>query len=120
MPAEQLFFHSAPYSAEVVCGYRPEPPRTFPKPRERVLRYSSDWAQGGPLIEKHRTTIRAYAREFECDLDYGCIATGYGVTALEPSAALWCSPRLAMTSTRCLCTRHSATHPNNRRPRDQR
>lgn len=58
VPAEDLFFHRAPYTGEVVCASRHVRAGVFVQPREHVLRYSTDWAQGGLLIEKHGMTVR--------------------------------------------------------------
>lgn len=47
VPATQLFFYQTPYTIETVCGRHVL--NNFPV----AVRYSTDWAQGGPLIEKY-------------------------------------------------------------------
>lgn len=56
VPAEQLTIRGIQRTADyhVVCE-----PRTFAEKiiGPRALRYSTDWAQGGPLIEKYELTL---------------------------------------------------------------
>lgn len=88
VPAEQLEIRRVPRT-DWLHVVRTVPVLAVGDPRPRhvgaeVLRYSTDWAQGGPLVDKHRVNIRSFAREVECDLDYGAgISTGYAPAALE-------------------------------------
>lgn len=46
VPAEQLLFYETPYTKEKVCAH------WAPGAKGVSLHYSTDWAQGGPLIQK--------------------------------------------------------------------
>lgn len=51
IPAEQLAIRLVPRTEWTICVHMP--PDLVP----RTLAYSTAWAQGGPLIEKHSTDI---------------------------------------------------------------
>lgn len=74
VPAPQLFFYQTPYTAETVCGRHVL--NGFPV----AVRYSTDWAQGGPLIEKYRV-------RFDANLGagwYASVETGFAETGDTP------------------------------------
>jgi len=89
IPAENLRIQPIQLSTDVHCVRTvrtvmlgPDQSAARDVPFE-VLRYSDDWALGGALIDKYRPNIRAFAREYECDVEHaGGIETGYGDTAL--------------------------------------
>lgn len=51
IPADQLSIRQVPRTEWTICVHTP--PGLIP----RTLAYSTDWALGGPLIEKHQITI---------------------------------------------------------------
>jgi hypothetical protein len=50
VPAEQLTLRPVPRTDWLICVRQREPSRAFPVQLPKVLNYSTDWAQGGPLM----------------------------------------------------------------------
>lgn len=59
IPAEQLEIRDVPRTDWKICVHTEPPIRGWMSKPPCVLSYSTVWAQGGPLIEKHRIWLQS-------------------------------------------------------------
>jgi len=112
IPAELLEIRIVPRTDWLhVVRTVPVSPLGYPGLRQvaaEVMRYSTDWAQGGPLIEKHIDTVLSCGRgDWSAGVGVHDTDWGRSDTPLQPSAAPSCALHSATRSTRHLCSLHS-------------
>lgn len=57
IPAEQLEIRGVPRTDQRICVHKAPPIDGWMGNPLQVLAYSTNWLQGGPLIEKHQLTV---------------------------------------------------------------